>query len=53
VQHIEADDRAHGLARALSDAVSTRVETTRLSATVASHVGLGTIGVAVLPHIRD
>lgn len=53
VQHIEADDRAQALARALADAVSTRVETTRLSATVASHVGLGTIGVAVLPHIRD
>ncbi|MDN5715905.1 MAG: DegV family protein [Janibacter sp.] len=53
VQHVDAGERAQGLARTLADALSTKVETTRLSATVASHVGLGTIGVAVVPRIRD
>jgi DegV family protein with EDD domain len=54
VQHVESDDtRAHALARTLADALSTRVEATRLSATIASHVGLGTIGVAAVPRIRD
>lgn len=53
VQHIDAAERAHGLGRVLADSESTRVETTRLSATVASHVGLGTVGVVVVPRIRD
>lgn len=53
VQHVDAGERAQGLARTLADALSTKVETTRLSATVASHVGLGTIGVAMVPRIAD
>ncbi|HIZ99887.1 MAG TPA: DegV family protein [Candidatus Janibacter merdipullorum] len=53
VQHIDADERAQGLADALAAGVDGPVEMTTLSAVVAAHVGLGTIGVAVLPRLRD
>ncbi len=57
VQQIDADERAATLAealtRSLGDREGARVETTTLSAVVAAHVGLGTIGVTVLPRVRD
>lgn len=57
VQHIDADDRAGALAEALTASLgehtSGPVETTTLSAVVAAHVGLGTIGVALIPRLRD
>lgn len=57
VQHIDADERATALADALTESLgehtSGPVETTTLSAVVAAHVGLGTIGVALLPRLRD
>lgn len=53
VQQIDADERATTLAEALTTSLGDRVETTTLSAVVAAHVGLGTIGVAVLPRLRD
>lgn len=56
VQQIDADERADGLADALTDSLGDAagpVETTTLSAVVAAHVGLGTIGVALVPRLRD
>lgn len=57
VQQIDADERAAALADALTHSLGDRegaqVETTTLSAVVAAHVGLGAIGVAVLPRLRD
>lgn len=53
VQHIDGDERAAALGSALATTVDGHVETTTLSAVVAAHVGLGTIGVAVVPRCRD
>ena len=57
VQHIDADERAGSLAESLvaslADHVEGRVETATLSAVVAAHVGLGTVGVAVVPRAVD
>lgn len=53
VQHIGAQDRAAALGEALAALVDHPVHTTTLNAVVAAHVGLGTIGVAVVPRIRD
>ncbi|MGO1166822.1 MAG: DegV family protein [Janibacter sp.] len=57
VQHIDADERARALREALVESLGSgtpgRVETATLSAVVSAHVGLGTIGVAVLPRLRD
>lgn len=53
VQHIDAQDRAAALGKALAAHVDHPVQTPTLSAVVAAHVGLGTIGVVVIPRIRD
>ncbi|WP_435198103.1 DegV family protein [Janibacter sp. GS2] len=57
VQHIDADERSSALAASLAESLPEhaggRIESATLSAVVAAHVGLGTIGVAVLPRLRD
>lgn len=53
VHQIDAGDRARDLARSLAAYVDGEVESVTLSAVVAAHVGLGTVGVAVSPRPRD
>lgn len=53
VHQIDAAERARTLAEGLAAHVDGRVETVPLSAVVAAHVGLGTVGVAVSPRPRD
>lgn len=53
VQHIDADERAEALGQALAAYAGHPVETTTLNSVVAAHVGLGTIGVVVVPRLRD
>lgn len=53
VQHIDADERAEALDQALAAYAGHPVVTTTLDSVVTAHVGLGTIGVAVVPRLRD
>ncbi|WEV78599.1 DegV family protein [Janibacter cremeus] len=53
VHHIDAGDRAELLAANLGQHVDGDVDLANLSAVVAAHVGLGTVGVAVSPRPRD
>lgn len=53
VHHIDAGERAELLAANLAQHVDGDVDLATLSAVVAAHVGLGTVGVAVSPRPRD
>lgn len=53
VHHIDAAERAEPLAEDLAAHIDGRVDPAPLSAVVAAHVGLGTVGVAVSPRPRD
>lgn len=53
IHQIDAGKRADTLAEALAKHIDGDVEATTLSAVVAAHVGLGTVGVAVSPRPRD
>lgn len=53
VHHIDAQERAATLSEDLGSHVDGDVGLAALSAVVAAHVGLGTIGVAVSPRPRD
>ena len=53
VHHIDAGERAELLAANLGEHVDGDVDLANLSAVVAAHVGLGTVGVAVSPRPRD
>ncbi len=53
VHHIDAAARAEPLVAALQATVDGQVHAVTLSAVIAAHVGLGTVGVAVSPRLRD
>lgn len=53
VHHIDAAEKAGMLAANLAEHVDGDVDLATLSAVVAAHVGLGTVGVAVSPRPRD
>ncbi|WP_338751525.1 DegV family protein [Janibacter alittae] len=53
IHHIDAAERAELLAANLAEHIDGDVDLTTLSAVVAAHVGLGTVGVAVSPRPRD